>query len=410
MIAIPAIDLRDGACVQLVGGSYDDERVRIADPLAVARDWSSAGFTSLHVVDLDAATGGGSNAALVDQLLRESHRRGAGRRRRALRRALDELLRPGRRARRRRHARDRGARLARPDRAPPPRRDHRAADVRNGKPVTHGWAKSGAADVRDVLRRLNTASTRRGARDRRRRRRTPRRARPRPDRPPPRSRSGSRHRVGRHHDARRSARARRSRRSRGGDRHGALHRHARPRARRGGVQHMTVIKRETRETTIRVAIDSANLEIGCQTSVPFLDHMLAHARAVRRARPQHPGARRSRASHHRGRRHLLRRSDRPPHAGDVRALRRSHDSHGRRARPVRARPRRTPVLRGPAPSDAVRSLDAHLRARGEATLHVRVLRGHRPSSRRRGGVQGARPRTARRAASRRMPSSARRAR
>ena len=27
MLVIPAIDLREGACVQLVGGSYDDERV-----------------------------------------------------------------------------------------------------------------------------------------------------------------------------------------------------------------------------------------------------------------------------------------------------------------------------------------------------------------------------------------------
>ena len=36
MIAIPAVDLRDGACVQLVGGSYDHERVRISDPVAVA--------------------------------------------------------------------------------------------------------------------------------------------------------------------------------------------------------------------------------------------------------------------------------------------------------------------------------------------------------------------------------------
>jgi imidazoleglycerol-phosphate dehydratase len=34
------------------------------------------------------------------------------------------------------------------------------------------------------------------------------------------------------------------------------------------------MERETRETTIRVAIDSTNTEIGCQTSVPFLDHML----------------------------------------------------------------------------------------------------------------------------------------
>ena len=37
MIAIPAADLREGTCVQLVGGSYDDERIRLADPCGVAR-------------------------------------------------------------------------------------------------------------------------------------------------------------------------------------------------------------------------------------------------------------------------------------------------------------------------------------------------------------------------------------
>jgi phosphoribosylformimino-5-aminoimidazole carboxamide ribotide isomerase len=71
MIAIPAVDLRGGACVQLVGGSYDDERVRLSDPLRVARCWTDYGFRRLHVVDLDAATGGGSNAALIDAIVRE---------------------------------------------------------------------------------------------------------------------------------------------------------------------------------------------------------------------------------------------------------------------------------------------------------------------------------------------------
>ena len=62
MIAIPAVDVREGACVQLVGGSYDNERIRLADPYAVARSWADAGFTRLHVVDLDAAMGRGSNS------------------------------------------------------------------------------------------------------------------------------------------------------------------------------------------------------------------------------------------------------------------------------------------------------------------------------------------------------------
>ena len=70
MIVIPAVDLRDGACVQLVGGEYAEERVRLEDPLAVAREWARLGFQRLHVVDLDAATGRGSNASVVGEIVR----------------------------------------------------------------------------------------------------------------------------------------------------------------------------------------------------------------------------------------------------------------------------------------------------------------------------------------------------
>jgi phosphoribosylformimino-5-aminoimidazole carboxamide ribotide isomerase len=69
MQVIPAIDLRDGACVQLVGGSYADERVRIADPVAVAENWARLGFGRIHLVDLDAATGRGSNRDAVRTIL-----------------------------------------------------------------------------------------------------------------------------------------------------------------------------------------------------------------------------------------------------------------------------------------------------------------------------------------------------
>lgn len=69
MIAIPAIDLREGACVQLVGGEYAAERVRLPDPLAVARSWRELGFRTLHVVDLDAATGRGENTLAVAALI-----------------------------------------------------------------------------------------------------------------------------------------------------------------------------------------------------------------------------------------------------------------------------------------------------------------------------------------------------
>lgn len=69
MLAIPAIDLREGHVVQLVGGEYSHEQVRLDDPLRIARQWTAIGFPRLHVVDLDAATGRGSNRDAITQIL-----------------------------------------------------------------------------------------------------------------------------------------------------------------------------------------------------------------------------------------------------------------------------------------------------------------------------------------------------
>jgi|SRR3954471_17233046 phosphoribosylformimino-5-aminoimidazole carboxamide ribotide isomerase len=69
MIAIPALDLRGGACVQLVGGSYDQELIRIPDPVGVAIAWRQYGFHHLHVVDLDGVSGRGNNAAEIQAVL-----------------------------------------------------------------------------------------------------------------------------------------------------------------------------------------------------------------------------------------------------------------------------------------------------------------------------------------------------
>ena len=71
MIAVPAVDLREGAVVQLVGGKYEQEKVRLGDPVGVARQWESLGFRQLHVVDLDAATGRGHNARIIHEILGE---------------------------------------------------------------------------------------------------------------------------------------------------------------------------------------------------------------------------------------------------------------------------------------------------------------------------------------------------
>jgi phosphoribosylformimino-5-aminoimidazole carboxamide ribotide isomerase len=61
----PAIDLRGGRCVRLWQGDFDKETVYGTDPVAVAERFTAAGARWLHVVDLDAARGDGTNLDTV---------------------------------------------------------------------------------------------------------------------------------------------------------------------------------------------------------------------------------------------------------------------------------------------------------------------------------------------------------
>lgn len=58
MIILPAIDLKDGKCVRLRQGRFDDVTVYGDDPAEQARDWREQGGRELHVVDLDGAFDG----------------------------------------------------------------------------------------------------------------------------------------------------------------------------------------------------------------------------------------------------------------------------------------------------------------------------------------------------------------
>ncbi len=68
MIVIPAIDVKDGKCVQLVGGKPGTEKVQIDDVRAVARRWEADGAEIIHIIDLDAALGTGHNESLIEML------------------------------------------------------------------------------------------------------------------------------------------------------------------------------------------------------------------------------------------------------------------------------------------------------------------------------------------------------
>jgi phosphoribosylformimino-5-aminoimidazole carboxamide ribotide isomerase len=156
MIVIPAVDLRAGACVQLVGGSYDDERIRLGDPGAIARSWEEVGFHHLHLVDLDAATGRGSNLGLVREILTTSDadvQVGGGVRDHD---RIEELLADGARrvivgTRALEDAEWLDEMTARfPDELIV------AADVFDRRVVTRGWSRSLPIDVLDAVEELNS--------------------------------------------------------------------------------------------------------------------------------------------------------------------------------------------------------------------------------------------------------------
>jgi len=67
---LPAVDVSGGQAVRLFQGAAGSE-THYGQPLAAALAWQSAGAQWIHLVDLDAAFGRGSNAALLGQVVGE---------------------------------------------------------------------------------------------------------------------------------------------------------------------------------------------------------------------------------------------------------------------------------------------------------------------------------------------------
>ncbi len=67
---LPAVDVQGGQAVQLVQGVAGSEKV-FGSPRDAALRWQQAGAEWIHLVDLDAAFGRGSNAALIAGIVAE---------------------------------------------------------------------------------------------------------------------------------------------------------------------------------------------------------------------------------------------------------------------------------------------------------------------------------------------------
>ena len=69
MKIIPAIDLMDGQVVRLFKGDPKQKTIYSDNPVEIAQRWESAGADMLHLVDLDATLGIGSNLDSIKKII-----------------------------------------------------------------------------------------------------------------------------------------------------------------------------------------------------------------------------------------------------------------------------------------------------------------------------------------------------
>jgi 1-(5-phosphoribosyl)-5-[(5-phosphoribosylamino)methylideneamino] imidazole-4-carboxamide isomerase/N-(5'phosphoribosyl)anthranilate isomerase len=69
LVLLPAVDVQDGTAVRLVEGRAGTETA-YGSPVDAARQWAEQGATWIHLVDLDAAFGRGSNRDLLAEVVR----------------------------------------------------------------------------------------------------------------------------------------------------------------------------------------------------------------------------------------------------------------------------------------------------------------------------------------------------
>ena len=70
LILLPAVDVADGKAVRLTQGEAGTE-TNYGDPVDAAMEWTKQGADWIHLVDLDAAFGRGSNAAIIRKVIRQ---------------------------------------------------------------------------------------------------------------------------------------------------------------------------------------------------------------------------------------------------------------------------------------------------------------------------------------------------
>ena len=71
MIIFPAIDIKDGKCVRLIKGDFNQMTSYKKSPFEQAKIYFENGFKNIHIVDLDGALKGkSSNSNIVKEIIK----------------------------------------------------------------------------------------------------------------------------------------------------------------------------------------------------------------------------------------------------------------------------------------------------------------------------------------------------
>ena len=71
MLIMPAVDIRNGKCVQLVQGKPGSEQIVIDNPENVALSWQEQGAKTIHVIDLDGTIDGKTSLPTIKKIVKE---------------------------------------------------------------------------------------------------------------------------------------------------------------------------------------------------------------------------------------------------------------------------------------------------------------------------------------------------
>lgn len=71
MLIMPAVDIKNSKCVQLVQGEPGSEQIKLDNPEKVAKKWEDFGAKTIHIIDLDGTIDGNANFPIIKKILKE---------------------------------------------------------------------------------------------------------------------------------------------------------------------------------------------------------------------------------------------------------------------------------------------------------------------------------------------------